>query len=265
MTRFFNPFSRAIALITKTSWVPLLLFGSGFIACLTPANAQRLPEPPLSRDELPPRSPSALPSFNLPTSPLPPASPNDVPTGREFNFQAPNPPIQPLRPSRLTPDSNFYRVDILGDSPALLRRVQRIEPQAFVREGEGVIQAGVFADSFNAQSRIRALEARGIRAEVIPIDARVGTVNSDRPSSDFLEDSFDSSSYFVVIPGDTRDLPIIAAQVVQLGVRRNAVSQREAPRGPHVAVGPFDERREADRWSSYLRSVGMDARVYFGR
>ena len=308
MTRFFNPFSRAIAsgatlpfrndfveraiaLFSAVSWVPLLLFTSGVIIRLAPANAQqRLPEPRIF-DELPPPSPSSLPSLNAPASPspsslpslnlpalpLPPALPNEAPAGREFNFQAPSPPIQPRIP---TPASNLYRVDILGDSPLLLLQVRQLEPEAFVRR-EGVIQAGVFVDRLNAQSRARALEAQGIRARVttisgnavadsinfgrLPRDYPVSRDYRERYSSDreaFVRDA--DRSYFVVIPGNPEDLPDIAAQVVQLGIRRSAVNQREAPRGPHIAVGPFYNRGDAERWSNYLRSVGMDARVHFG-
>ncbi len=243
-------------LFTGASWVPLLLFGSGVITRLTPVSAQQsLPELRIF-DELPPRAPSSIPSLDIPTSPLPSESPSPPPEEREFNFQAPNPPIPPSRP---TSTSNLYRVDILGDSPLLLSQVRRLEPKAFVRQGEGVIQAGVFADRFKAQSFVRTLEAQGIQARVTTIDAGADadTVNRERLSTQF--------SYFVVIPGKTRNLSDITAQVLRLGVRRNAVSQREAPRGPHVAVGPFNSRGEADRWSSYFRSVGMDARVYFRR
>jgi len=73
------------------------------------------------------------------------------------------------------------------------------------------------------------------------------------------------SSYFVIIPGEPTELPDIAAQVFQIGFGRNAVQQRGGSRGSHVAVGPFEKRQEADYWSSYLQSMGMDARVHFGR
>ncbi|NEP10061.1 MAG: hypothetical protein F6K14_07555 [Symploca sp. SIO2C1] len=71
--------------------------------------------------------------------------------------------------------------------------------------------------------------------------------------------------YLVVIPGAQIDLPNIAAQVVQLGAAPNGVRQRTAPRGPHVAIGPFDNRGLAEQWSNYLKSHGMSARVFFGR
>ncbi|HAA33207.1 MAG TPA: hypothetical protein DCE56_42655 [Cyanobacteria bacterium UBA8553] len=268
--------------------MPLLLFGSGVIFRLTPANAQQqLPDPRIF-DELPPPSPSPIPSINSPTPPLPsslPSLPADrrnydslpsLPSNRgEYNFPPSN---QPMLPSTPTPASTLYRVDIYGDNPSLLSQVKQIEPGAFVRRGEGVIQAGVFVDEANAQFRIRELEAQGIPARLTTIgsgvDADLG--NPGRFSGD-NPDNFDRVSredlafrrsgeraYFVVIPGKLRDLPEIAAEVVRMGIREDEVTQREAPRGPHVAIGPFNERERADRWSRYFRSVGMDARVYFG-
>jgi len=271
MTRFFNPFRRPISIVTAASWVPLLLFGSGVITHFAPAIAQqRLPDPQIL-DELPPPSSPSVPSFTFPASPFPPASPNPSSPGRELDFQAPIPSRTPTP----TPVSNLYRVDIFGDSPLLLSRVQQIEPEAFVRQGEGVIQAGVFSDQSNAQSRVRILAAQGIRSRItnIAFGSNSDRVNSRRPSSDSVsgaeplgsaQQRFATRSYFVVIPGEPSDLRNIAAQVMRLGVTRGVVNQREGPRGSHVAVGPFDERGEAERWSSYFRSVGMDARVYFG-
>lgn len=265
MKRFFNTKWQLKTLLPLPSLLPLLLIGSGFIAPIPPAKAQRLPEPRIFGDELPPpSSPSSIPTLNFPApSSLPPASPNLPPPRREFDFQAPPPRTTP------SPSANLYRVDIYGDSPLLLWQVQQIEPEAFVRSGEGVIQAGVFADRYNAQSRVRALEAQGIRARVTAIAAGVGT--EQLASGQFASDRETRSqnpglerAYFVIIPGDPSRLPDIASQVAQLGIGRNAISQRESPRGPHVAVGPFNGRGEADRWSSYFRSIGLDARVYFG-
>lgn len=157
-------------------------------------------------------------------------------------------------------------MDIFGDNPSLLSQVQQIEPTAFVRQ-EGVIQAGIFSNETNARSRVRELSALGIRSQITPLapSTDAALVSSERFTSDSLPDRADSRGYFVVIPGDSMSLPDIAARVVSLGVAESAVSQKESPRGPHIAVGPFDNRRDADRWSNYFRSTGMDARVYFGR
>ena len=283
MTRFFYT-----ALFATASWVPLLLFGSSVIVRLAPASAQQqLPDPRIF-DELPPPSLSPIPSINAPASPLPsslPSLPPDrreydslpsfPPNRREYDFQSPDLPLPPSTPTQA---SSLYRVDIYGASPSLLLQVQQIEPGAFVRRGEGVIQAGVFADEANAQLRVRELEAQGIPARLSTIgnglDAGLGNPgqfsvdNPDNPERLSREDSAfrrtAERGYFVVIPGKLRDLPDIAAEVVRMGVRENEVTQKEAPRGPHVAIGPFNERENADRWSRYFRSVGMDARVYFG-
>lgn len=283
MTRLLNPFNRYQAVVTTASWLSLLLFGVGAIAFGTAQGAianptathaqQNLPQPRIF-EELPPPSylpvPSSVPTFNAPTSPLPQSSPNTAPNltppEREFNFQAPPSPI----PSpRFNQTDNLYRVDIEGDSPFLLSQVRQIEPEAFVRQEEGMIQAGIFADEYNAESRVRVLAARGIQAQITPIatgtDAQIEQQSYAGLPSDFPQDVTPINAYFVVIPGESRALPDIAAQVMQLGVTESAVNQRLAPRGPHVAVGPFESRKDADRWGSYLRSVGLDARVYFGR
>lgn len=243
----FNPFQRPILLLTSCFGL-LSLLSSGMMA----QAQERLPEPRIFGDELaPPTPPSSLPTFGSPpSSPLPP------PAGREFNYQAPPPP-QPSRP--LAPTANFYRVDIYGDSPRLLAQVQQIAPDAFVRQGEGVIQAGVFSDPTNARTRVRDLEARGLRARITTVAVGSGAV-TDRPSQRFSD-----RAYFVIIPGESQNLPDIAARIAQLGISQRAVTRRDEPRGAHVAVGPFSGRGEAERWNSYFRSAGFDARIYFGR
>lgn len=285
MTRLLNPFRRIHTLVAAASSVPLFVLGVGAIANPSPSHAQQnVPQirffdelPPPSNIPSPPPS-SSIPTFNVPTSPSPPSLPNTnppdpVPSEREFNFQAPSSPLPSRRP---TQNSNLYRVDIDGDSLLLLSQVRQIEPQAFVRQRDGVIQAGVFADRYNAESRVRVLAAQGIRAQVTAIassgtpwaiatgtDAQLDSTLS--VASDLPQYEVALRGYFVVIPGERSDLPNIAAEVIRLGVTESAVSQREAPRGPHVAIGPFESRKDADRWTNYFRSAGMDARVYFGQ
>jgi hypothetical protein len=276
--RALNLLRFAIAFFSPAFWVPLLLLGSGAIADSTPAIAQqRLPEPPRIFDDLPPETPPSVPALDTPSGfPVPSSLPNSPDTGREYNFQAPPPPVSPRS---FTPTAYLYRVDVFSDNPVSLSQVRQLEPEAFIRR-DGVIQAGIFVNLSNAQSRVRALAEQGIRARVARIAASgdAGLISSEGFSSDrsFRENSEEFAArdtetssrgraYFVVIPGSRNDLPDIADRVMQLGVRRDAVYERSGPRGPHVAVGPFDERGKADRWSNYLRSVGMDARVYFGR
>ena len=250
---------------SKTSFLLRLLaclfWGGCWLVASTPASARPLPRPPDVIPGLPP-SPNVAPP--PPQDRLPTLSPN--PAGRrEFDFQAP-----PPRTRNRNRDENFlregrtsqlYGVYINGDSPLLLAQVRRIEPEAFVRHGGGMIQAGVFSDQSNAQQRVQALEEWGIMAQV-------NTYSGDNVDSRPVErgrDEIDGVAYFVVVPGSKDYLPDIAAQMIRLGFPENAVAQRNSPRGPHVAIGPFAEQSEAERWTSFLRSNGMDARVYFGR
>jgi len=73
------------------------------------------------------------------------------------------------------------------------------------------------------------------------------------------------SHYQVVVPTRGEEFATIANKMVSMGVRPDAIQARKAPLGPHLAVGPFLDFAEAQSVSSYLRSGGMDARVYFQR
>ncbi|NER82284.1 MAG: hypothetical protein F6K42_22515 [Leptolyngbya sp. SIO1D8] len=72
-----------------------------------------------------------------------------------------------------------------------------------------------------------------------------------------------ASGYYVVIPGRSAQLSTLANQVITLGASPSLVQTRTAPRGPHVAVGPYDDHGIAQEWSHYLRDSGLDARVHF--
>ncbi|MGF1459190.1 MAG: hypothetical protein ACFBSG_09205 [Leptolyngbyaceae cyanobacterium] len=72
------------------------------------------------------------------------------------------------------------------------------------------------------------------------------------------------SGYYVVVPGNAIDLPNIANQVIALGAPNSLVRTRTSPRGPHVAVGPYNDRGIAQEWSGYLRDSGITgSRVHF--
>jgi hypothetical protein len=72
--------------------------------------------------------------------------------------------------------------------------------------------------------------------------------------------------YFVVIPTDSSNLGNVSSQVIQLGTPPDRVQQRTAPRGPHVAVGPFTDRALANRWNDFYREAGIgNSRVHFER
>ncbi|NEQ12576.1 MAG: hypothetical protein F6K44_01300 [Moorea sp. SIO3E2] len=300
MSRLSDQFKNPKTLIKVTGWLLLLLTGQTVMVDLRPATAQTSSEPRFFGEPLPTMTPSSLPSVNTPPLFLPTASPN-----RSSNTL--NPPELKVNDTnrsitnRSIPIANLYRVDVVGDSYLLLSQVQEIEPQAFVREGEGVIQVGTFMDRYNAQSRLRALEALGIPARIttiaqqafdggatnlsnIPTFSSDGSItygsrlvypetglnlaNRGAVSSGYNRgDSGESRgrSYFVAIPGNAQRLPEMVRELVKIGIAQDLVSQRDAPRGKHVAVGPFKKRGEAERWSNRLRSAGWDARVYFGR
>jgi hypothetical protein len=51
-----------------------------------------------------------------------------------------------------------------------------------------------------------------------------------------------------------------------LGTPADRVQMRTAPRGPHVAVGPFADRGLANQWSNFYRDAGLSSsRVFFQR
>lgn len=74
-----------------------------------------------------------------------------------------------------------------------------------------------------------------------------------------------TSHYQVVVPTRTEDFATIANKMIAMGVRPDAIQAKKAPLGPHLAVGPFINLGEAEGVSNYLRSGGMDARVFFQR
>ncbi|MEO1126590.1 MAG: hypothetical protein AAFX95_21330 [Cyanobacteria bacterium J06639_16] len=74
-----------------------------------------------------------------------------------------------------------------------------------------------------------------------------------------------SSAYYVIVPSGHQTAPVLRNQIVDMGVSSNLVQTRTVPFGPHVAVGPFSNRGEANEWNQYLNGFGMDARVHFQR
>lgn len=74
------------------------------------------------------------------------------------------------------------------------------------------------------------------------------------------------SSFYVVIPTSSSSLQTVSAQVIQLGTPADRVQMRTAPRGPHVAVGPFADRGLANQWNNFYRDAGLSSsRVFFQR
>jgi hypothetical protein len=218
------------------------------------------PPPPISDQNYPPNN-----------NPAPIYSPPATSDQGELNFQVPN---------------TLYRVFINSTSKDILLMARTIEPEAFVRPVENIIQAGLYGDRNAAVERVQQLASRGLSAQIMQIGAGGMTsvlpatqMDTNNPPIQLANNTMTPESaaivniqanpktggYFVVIPADGRDLPVIRDKIVSLGVTSDIVYIRQAPRGTHIAVGPFNNRALAERWNSYLRLYRFDARVYFGR
>ena len=204
-----------------------------------------------------PGFPLTPPPPTVPMQPLPSLPVESSPLPNERVFQAPV--INPLPNSVpiVTPSNRpQYRVFVNGDSPLMLQQVKRVEPQAFIQQFEGrrVIQAGVFSTEANARQQTEALAAQGLASEVTT--SNMGSLpprNSAR-------------GYYVVVPGDRADLADFRDRAIRLGVQQKSIQLRERPLGPHLAVGPFAERQQAETMGRYLRDRGqLDTRIYFDR
>ncbi|MBU7583342.1 MAG: hypothetical protein KAF91_10620 [Nostoc sp. TH1S01] len=175
--------------------------------------------------------------------------------------------IQPSQPNQYSQNFERYFVYVDSNNYQTLQRVRQIEPGAYIRQyqGRSIIQSGVFNRQSNAQERVRQLQSYGIRgARVVSFSngQEIQTFNSG--SSGYSENR--SNRYYVVIPGKTQDLPVIADAIIRGSGYSSLVQERQKPLGPHVAVGPFAERGDADRWNKYVRDLGFgNARVYYSR
>lgn len=243
------------------------------------------------------------------TLPPPPSQDQSDEDPVEYQFEAPSRSSpsspEPSTPSHDSSNANtLFRVQIYGTSERVLSLVRRVEPKAFVPEGEDIIQAGLFSEQAKANSLVEELANQGVEAEIVPVEESQSrsssretislassvdkeTSNSqsdptaiDPPSPNAEENvAADTSqaqekrqtesrdrAYYVVIPSSQEQVSTKAKAVQEAGVTPDLVQQREAPRGTHVAVGPFKNRKEASRWNQQLQTEGLNrARVYFGR
>lgn len=183
--------------------------------------------------------------------------------------------------SQYNPNSESYLVIVDNTNSALLERVRLVEPTAFAGEfiGRSVIQAGVFRRLDNAQERIRQLEAYNIGSRIYSrttgreiANSYGGDFSNPGGVSDPIARNDNRSQkriryYYVAIPDKPDKLFQIENQIKQsAGGQSVGVAVRNAPRGPHVAVGPFAGRLQAEQWNYYIRSLGLNnARVYYGK
>ena len=176
-------------------------------------------------------------------------------TPRELDFHAPSAPAQ----AEVTPPSSrsqSYLVYVNQNSSVRLQQVQQLEPTAFMRQyqGRSIIQAGVFSQTFNAETLAMKLISHGIDVRIVNL-----ATGEDR---DFVSNY---KFYFVVIPAKQDKLAKIQQQVEQLKMGMAVkVSQKEQPRS-HVRLGPFINKAQAENWKRYLKASGLrKARVYYG-
>ncbi len=204
-----------------------------------------------------PGFPLTPPPPTVPIQPLPSLPVDSTPLPNERVFRAPvTNPVQNSIPNLAPSNRPQYRVVVNGDSSLMLQQVKRVEPQAFIQQFEGrrVIQAGVFSTEANARQQTEALAAQGIASEIT-----TSNMGSLPPGNS-------ARGYYVVVPGDRADLPDFRDRAIRLGVQQRSIQLRERPLGPHLAVGPFAERQQAETMGRYLKDRGqLDTRIYFDR
>ncbi len=147
----------------------------------------RLPDPPVLREpyrnqDAKNNSDCSCPDTNnrkpvsTPTREVRNPTPTTYREGKEYVFQAPgnlppynrqnpNPPSN--NPQPLTAGEQFYRVLVKSDNPQVLAKIKEIEPLAFVRPGESVIQVGIFQEQRQALGRVKELANKGFNAQVV--------------------------------------------------------------------------------------------------
>ena len=184
-----NNFLRQKTTEQVTRFPSYLRQSSAWIGCLLltiAANPVTLAHVTSNRELPPPPSPKIVtpqPTVNQVPPVLvevTPAQESATPI-KEYTFQAPQTiPAQTINHNSSisesqTPQSqpsqnpNLYRVEVVGDNPSLLSQVKTVEPMAFVRQSEGVIHAGMFQHSQQAEERVRQLQTQGVKATVIPV------------------------------------------------------------------------------------------------
>jgi hypothetical protein len=141
--------------------------------------------------------------------PPPPTTttPNTLPQPAESEL-SPNlqpdliaPPIRDRSPQESSSnEERFFLVLINGNSPLLLNQVRRVEAGAFLqnREGQQIIQAGLFRQREGAKQQADALEEQGIEAEIVAVEVPVAAVDS--PPLDSSDDVSFSDLVPVTLP-----------------------------------------------------------------
>jgi cell division protein FtsN len=169
--------------------------------------------------------------------------------------------------------------------------------------GRRGIQAGVFTTEGNAIQRVSVLQQQGISAKIVSTAASGGLnqaggasssanpgtglmhVNQVSPQTmtpvslstgsmaqgSMAQGAIMTSStpaqlpphFEVVVPSAPESFAMVTAKMLRMGVRPEAIQAKQSRRGPYISVGPFSQVEEANSVNSYLRSGGLDARVFY--
>lgn len=184
-----------------------------------------------------------------------------IPKNSQFLAQR----TQQVQPGELNQyNRNFERYFVYVDSSdfQVLQRVKQVESNAYIRNynGRNVIQSGVFHKESNAQIRVRELELNGVFGAKI-VNAANLEVIPNNPNQ-----QKERKYYYIVIPSHHNNLRSFGTEIRQKISANINVFMRTQPRGPHIAIGPFSDKSEAEIWNSYFQNSGYgNARVYYGK
>ncbi|MCE2718958.1 MAG: hypothetical protein ACK6A9_03975 [Dolichospermum sp.] len=184
-----------------------------------------------------------------------------IPKNSQFLAQR----TQQVQPGELNQyNRNFERYFVYVDSSdfQVLQRVKQVESNAYIRNynGRNVIQSGVFHKESNAQIRVRELELNGVFGAKI-VNAANLEVIPNNPNQ-----QKERKYYYIVIPSHHNNLRSFGREIRQKISANINVFMRTQPRGPHIAIGPFSDKSEAEIWNSYFQNSGYgNARVYYGK
>ncbi len=196
-----------------------------------------------------PPTPPAIPTLR--DTPEDRVVPIDQPPSlREFNFEA---PASVVSPNNAVNYATRYRVEVANSDALMLETVQKVEPNAFLRGDR--IQVGLFSEQANASNLQSDLRAKGISADIVPVGGNASVAIGS--SID------DTEGYFVAIPTRGMSAVELQGQLLQAGISPNLMQERDAPRGNHIAIGPFTSRQQAETINTQIRAVSFDSRLYF--
>jgi hypothetical protein len=82
----------------------------------------------------------------------------------------PNKPSSPAPRQRVISANQLFRVEVKSNSTEALAKIKEIEPLAFIRTGENVIQAGLFQQPHQATQRVQELTRQGFSAQIITLN-----------------------------------------------------------------------------------------------